>query len=381
MLQQTTVAAVIPYFERFISQFPTVHELANASENDVLRLWEGLGYYSRARNLHKAAIQIVDLFGGHFPNDVRILQTLPGIGRYTAGAIASFAFQLPAAIVEANTLRLYSRLIGLELDPRSTGGQKALWEFAEWLVLGNESISGINAGDFNQALMDIGSVICRPVEPDCPACPLSVFCEARARNLQQSIPLPKKRIEISQVTEASIALFHKTRVLLRKRSDAERWAGLWDFVRFEVNEKDARQLSIPSRKHVGQQKSVSKSPRRQSGYLQSLLAFETAEPYLQTLPEAWTHHLHSETGVYVRNAEAVTEIRHSVTRFRIRLLCFRAQVIYPPEPALNNYQWFELEELFSLPLSRTGRQFFELLQGSRIFASDDADETGVSRNP
>ena len=123
MLQQTTVAAVVPYFERFLAQFPSVADLAAADENDVLRLWEGLGYYSRARNLHKAANVIVNQLDGVFPTDLEMLRSLPGIGRYTAGAIASFAYDQRAPIVEANTLRLYCRLIGYEGDPRSTDGQ------------------------------------------------------------------------------------------------------------------------------------------------------------------------------------------------------------------------------------------------------------------
>ena len=127
MLQQTTVAAVIPYFERFLNRFPTVAALAAGPENEVLRLWEGLGYYSRARNLYRAAKVIVEEYAGLFPSELNLLQALPGIGRYTAGAIASFAFDQRAPIVEANTLRLYCRLIGFEGDPRSRAGQEVLW--------------------------------------------------------------------------------------------------------------------------------------------------------------------------------------------------------------------------------------------------------------
>src|SRR5437016_2075319 len=134
MLQQTTVAAVVPYFERFLKRFPTLGSLAAAREQAVLRLWEGLGYYSRARNIHKAARVVANELDGVFPDDVEALQKLPGIGRYTAGAIASFAFDRPAPIVEANTLRLYSRLIGLRDDPRSAAGQKQLWDFAGRIV-------------------------------------------------------------------------------------------------------------------------------------------------------------------------------------------------------------------------------------------------------
>ena len=166
MLQQTTVAAVVPYFERFVERFPTVRTLADAQQDQVLRMWEGLGYYSRARNLHKAAQTVIREFEGQFPDTVDQLKQLPGIGPYTAGAIASFAFDQPAPIVEANTLRLYSRLIELDIDPRGTEGQKKLWKFAAWIV------SRRRAADFNQAVMDIGSQVCRPKDPQCPTCPL-----------------------------------------------------------------------------------------------------------------------------------------------------------------------------------------------------------------
>ncbi len=134
MLQQTTVAAVKPYFARFLDRLPTLQDLADAPEDVVLRLWEGLGYYSRARNLHRAAKEIVTRFHGTFPPDVETLMSLPGIGRYTAGAIASFAYDTRAPIVEANTLRLYSRLLGYRGDPRSKEGQTLLWEFAERIL-------------------------------------------------------------------------------------------------------------------------------------------------------------------------------------------------------------------------------------------------------
>src|SRR5690606_10067608 len=166
MLQQTTVTAVKPYYERFLARFPDVQALAAASEDEVLRLWEGLGYYSRGRNLRKAAQAIVADHAGRLPADAVELARLPGIGRYTAGAIASFAYGLPEPIVEANTLRLYCRLMGYEGDPRSTAGQRQLWSFAE-KILPRKS-----PGEFNQALMDLGATLCMPVNPNCEACPV-----------------------------------------------------------------------------------------------------------------------------------------------------------------------------------------------------------------
>ncbi len=166
MLQQTTVKAVIPYYERFLDRFPDIRSLAAASEGEVLQYWEGLGYYSRGRNLRLAAIAVCDRYAGRFPETVAELQILPGIGRYTAGAIRSFAFDLPAPIVEANTLRLYCRLLAYDGDPTSSAGQKLLWSFAESLQPGK------SAGRLNQALMELGATVCLPVNPMCETCPI-----------------------------------------------------------------------------------------------------------------------------------------------------------------------------------------------------------------
>ena len=196
MLQQTTVATVIPYFERFLKSFPTIGKLARAAEDEVLRHWEGLGYYSRARNIHKTARQLAAEQGGRFPESVEELVQLPGIGRYTAGAIASFAFDVRAPIVEANTLRLYCRLLGYDGDPRSTAGQRLLWEFAERILPRS------HAGRFNQALMELGGTLCTPSEPDCETCPVRSCCTAFAQGRQAEIPVRARRPEVTAVTEA-----------------------------------------------------------------------------------------------------------------------------------------------------------------------------------
>src|SRR5579872_810155 len=183
MLQQTTVAAVVPYFDRFVKRFPTLESLASAAEKEVLRRWEGLGYYSRARNLHRAARILVRERGGRFPNDVAELLTLPGIGRYTAGAIASFAFDKQAPILEANTLRLYCRLLDFGGDPRSAAGQKLLWGFAGQIVPRR------HPGTFNQSLMELGATVCTVDEPRCSVCPVRGYCAAFSRGRQTQIPI------------------------------------------------------------------------------------------------------------------------------------------------------------------------------------------------
>ncbi len=367
MLQQTTVAAVVPFFERFLQRFPDVNSLAGGEEEAVLRLWEGLGYYSRARNLHKAAGIIVEQFNGQMPGDVCLLQSLPGIGRYTAGAIASFAFDLPAPIVEANTLRLYSRLMAMDIDPRSAAGQHQLWDFAEWLVAAEPVQNVMSPGELNQALMDLGATVCTVVDPQCDQCPVAEFCRAFALGQQQQIPSLPKRAAITQLNEASFAVRRNGRFLLRQRTDQERWAGLWDFVRFEVTENDVKFIQNAS---VRRRKSARRSSRHASA-VPSLFASEdamsTAEeviPGTTTLPSTWISEIKQRTGLLIQQGVIVTEIRHSVTRYRIRLLCIDAEVCGGRLRTDSGLKWYTARELNELPLSTTGRKFADLL-GSR----------------
>ena len=335
MLQQTTVVAVVPYFERFLQRFPTVHQLAAAPESDVLRLWEGLGYYSRARNIHRAAQQIVRNHHGEFPPDPESLQKLPGIGRYTAGAIASFAFDRKAPIVEANTLRLYSRLLGYRGDPRSADGQEILWSFAD-RVLPSRS-----AGRMNQALMELGATVCRHVDPDCANCPVRSCCRALADGAQHEIPKPKVRPAVTEVIEATVAIRRRGKFLLRRRNEKERWAGLWDFPRFALENG----LGEAATAEYG-----SASVRQQG-------LFGSTRDDLQRL-------LESETGIRAEIRSRVTEIRHGVTRFRIHLLCFLAEHRGGRAKAGSGQRWVSPEEFPDLPFSMTGRKFADLLSKS-----------------
>jgi A/G-specific adenine glycosylase len=318
MLQQTTVTAVKPYYERFLARFPDVTALAFAEEQEVLRLWEGLGYYSRGRNLHKAARIVFEQFQGEFPKTVAGLRQLPGIGQYVAGAVASFAFDLPAPIVEANTLRLYCRLLGFTGDPRNSAGQQLLWKFAE-SILPRKS-----PGDFNQALMDLGATVCTVANPECPRCPLLAICRAAAAGTQAQIPQKASRPEVTDVTELTVAVVFEGRVFLRRRSADERWAGLWDFPRFACE--------------------VAVSESKQHQQIAS--------------------HLRSEYGIAARDIEALTRIRHSVTRYRIDLHAFVAQSHGPiPAKLRPDQEWVDLTTLTDRPMSVTGRKVAsELIQ-------------------
>ena len=336
MLQQTTVVAVVPYFERFLARFPTVNDLAAADENDVLRLWEGLGYYSRARNLRKAAQVIVHEHDSVFPSEVEALQKLPGIGRYTAGAIASFAFDRRAPIVEANTLRLYCRLLGYAGDPRAKEGQKQLWSFAESILPKTQP------GRLNQALMELGASVCSPKEPDCEHCPIHAHCRAFLEGTQATIPQPATRPAITDVVEVSVAVRRGKKFLLRRRPPGERWAGLWDFVRFSLPPR----MGIPARPALDRDS-------------------KAAKPDGQECPSAdIVAAVREHTSLKVDLGPQLAELKHGVTRYRITLKCFTAEAVSGELRTDAEWQWVSSKDFGDYPLSVTGRKFAKLLTES-----------------
>jgi len=318
MLQQTQVATVIGYFERFLVAFPTVGELAAADEQQVLRLWEGLGYYRRARQLHAAARRIVAEHGSEFPREAAVLRTLPGIGRYTAGAVASIAFDAREPILEANTVRLLARLVAERSEVTSSAAQKRLWGAAAELLPTRQ------VGQLNQALMEIGSLVCTPRSPNCANCPLARWCRARELGIQEQLPVTRPKTKYEEVTEAAIIVRHRGRILVRQRDEHERWAGMWDFPRFR--------LDTPS-------------------------------------SAAWCDELRQktleQTGVSIDPGELLTTLRHGVTRFRITLHCFEARrsTEHPPTEcqSASPLKWVRPLELTQLPLSVTGRRISQLL--------------------
>jgi A/G-specific adenine glycosylase len=228
MLQQTRVETVIPYFKRWIRRFPSIRRLAQASQQDVLSKWEGLGYYSRARNLHQAAQIVMEQYNGELPRDVFAIRSLPGIGRYTAGAIASIAFGLDEPLLDANVRRVLSRVFALRLPVDSSAGQKVLWGIAtEHLPRGKSS-------DYNQALMDLGATVCVPKNPHCEVCPLSRLCLARELGLQGSLPILKARKSPMHYVLAAAVIKKRGRVLLSKRPVKGLLGGLWEFPNVRV---------------------------------------------------------------------------------------------------------------------------------------------------
>lgn len=237
MLQQTRVETVVDYFTRWMSAFPTVNALAQADEQEVLNLWEGLGYYSRARNLHKAARFVVDEYDSQLPEDEKELQNLPGIGRYTAAAIASMAFGRDSAALDGNIRRVYTRLFDIAEPIGTTKTEKLLWEMAE------ELLPRGNAGDYNQALMDLGAIICTPKSPKCDDCPLREGCKANAVGTVDLRPVRQAKKAAPHVVHAGAVIVAKGRVLLAQRPKEGLLGGMWEFPNGRVSGHPAEDLA------------------------------------------------------------------------------------------------------------------------------------------
>jgi A/G-specific adenine glycosylase len=276
MLQQTTVAAVVPYFERFIAAFPGIEVLAAADEQEVLKLWEGLGYYRRARHLHAAAKELVANHAGQLIDDPAIFSDLPGVGRYILGAVLSQSFDRRLPIVEANSLRVLARLLAYRGDPRTGKGNATIWSAAEALLPAKR------VGDFNQALMELGALVCTPVAPNCTQCPLATNCLANRAGLQEKIPPPKRQPTIELVSEVGVVVRKGPRVLLCQRpADAGRWQNMWE---------------VP---HSACSKGENSST-------------------------AATRIVRELTGLEVEPGNQVMTIRHSITRYRVTMHCIEA---------------------------------------------------------
>ena len=314
MLQQTQVATVIPYFERFLQAFPTLADLAAAQEQDVLRLWEGLGYYRRARDLHRAARQIVAEHGGRFPDDPALLRGLPGLGRYTCNAVLSQAFDRRLSILEANSQRVLSRLFGRAEDPRQPEARRWLWQAAE------DILPARDIGTFNQALMELGALVCTPTAPHCSDCPLAARCVARQLGRQEEIPARTPAPDVTRVQEVAVVIWRGPNVLLAQRPEKGRWAGLWEFP------------------HT------------------PLLEGETHEDGAARL-------LRDLTGLQARLGPELLTIRHGITRYHITLTCFEA-VHTAGEFRSDLYvqgRWLTPADLAAYPVSSPQRRLARLL--------------------
>jgi A/G-specific adenine glycosylase len=315
MLQQTTVAAVVPYFARFMAMLPELRALAEADEQLVLKLWEGLGYYRRARHLHAAAKQLVAKHGGELPDDPDAWIALPGVGRYILGAVLSQAFDRRLPIVEANSLRVLARLFGYRGDPREGEGKAWVWSTAE-AMLPTKSV-----GDFNQALMELGALICTPTTPDCRHCPLSSHCVAKREGLQLQIPPRARQPEVTRVNEIGVVIRMGSRVLLcQRRADSSRWQNMWEIPHAERTAEEDEQ--------------------------------EAARRIAKEL-----------TGIAVEPGAKILTVKHAVTRFAITLVCVEAKR-KGGDFAAGFYQagkWVTHDELTAYPVSAPQRRLMNTL--------------------
>lgn len=221
MLQQTQVDTVIPYYQRFLERFPDIASLAEATQDEVMALWSGLGYYARGRNLHAAARQIVDRHGGVFPGAIEAIVALPGIGRSTAAAIAVFAFGQRQAILDGNVKRVLCRCFGIDGWPGEAAVERRLWALAESILPEQEVVA------YTQGLMDLGATLCRRSRPDCPACPFADDCLANRQGRQAELPTARVRKALPEKTTRMLILLHAGAVLLEKRPQSGIWGGLW----------------------------------------------------------------------------------------------------------------------------------------------------------
>lgn len=295
MLQQTTVETVIPYYEKFLKRFPTVRSLARADEEEVLRCWSGLGYYSRARNLHRASRIVVEKYEGLLPSKVEDLLSLPGIGRYTAGAIASIAFGQRAPILDGNVTRVLSRLFALAQETKSSKGQKTLWKKAE------EILPQKNCGEFNQALMELGATVCLPENPLCPQCPIAGICLGRKN--PGIFPRPAERTKYKNVSLTAAVVVQGDKFLLVQRPQKGLLKGMWEFPMTEGSEGE--------------------------------------------LLRQWP----------IRSDGALETVRHSVLNRRLKItpLVCRLQGVLPRE---RTYRWVSKKEWDRLPTSSMNRKIF-----------------------
>ncbi len=322
MLQQTRVETVIPYFERWMESFPDLASLAEASEQEVLLAWEGLGYYSRVRNLHKAARIVVSQYHGELPQDVPSLRKLPGIGRYTASAIASMAFGLDEATLDGNLRRVLSRVFDVSEPADTSAGEKRLWALAE------ENLPRRRAGDYNQALMDLGAMICLPHNPTCLLCPVSKLCKARDLGLQEQRPVLKAHPEVPHITVTAAVLRRDGRVLLAKRPSKGLLGGMWEF---------------PGGK---------------------------LEPG-ETLQECLMREIREETGAEVQVGEPCGEFQHAYTHFSLTLHAFSCMLEDgEPRPIqAAELAWVKPEELGNYPMGKVDRMISRQLSRQAVVDS------------
>ena len=309
MLQQTQVETVVPYYLRWMERFPTLEILAAATEQEILAAWEGLGYYSRARNLLKAARMAMERFDGSLPADRQALESLPGVGRYTAGAIASIAFGRDEPALDGNIRRVLARLHDVPLPARSPAGERRLWELAAG------HLPPGRAGDYNQALMDLGATVCTPHNPTCLLCPLADLCQGLALGVQEQRPVVSPRRAVPHLTVTAGIMVRGDRVLIARRPPEGLLGGMWEFP---------------------------------GGTLQAG----------EDLPACLRRELDEELGIQVEVGEAFGVYQHAYTHFKVTLHAFFCRLpTGEPQPLeASELKWVTVVELKEYPMGKIDRQ-------------------------
>lgn len=321
MLQQTQVYTVEKYYRRFIHRFPTVHQLAEARMDEVMKAWEGLGYYARARHLHKAAREIVSRFGGNIPANAGDLLSLPGIGRYTAGAVLSIAFHEPVPILDGNVIRLLSRVFHITGNVQKAGTQKVLWSLAE------EVLPRGRVQDFNQALMELGAVICKPKQPNCASCPLSKICEANKLSIQMKLPVRPPRRTIPHFNVTAGIIWKDGKFLITLRPPRGLLGGLWEFPGGKLEEGED---------------------------LGSCLQREIRE----------------ELGILIEVGDSLVSVKHAYSHFRITLHALECRYVGGKIRLLgcDDYRWITPRDLEKFAFPAADRKIIKVLkEGSYDF--------------
>jgi len=309
MLQQTRVETVIPYFEKWIRLFPTVQVLAEADEQSVLNAWEGLGYYSRARNFHKAAKIVLEKYNGELPRELDELQKLPGVGRYTAGALASIVFGLDEPALDGNLKRVYARLFDLDKPINSVEGEKFLWALAK------THLPKGRAADFNQALMDLGATVCIPKKPRCSICPLTKECKALKNDTQEIRPVKKPNKNIPHRIHAAGVIIKRGRVLLAQRPSKGLLGGMWEFPNGRVTGNPVGKL------------------------VKALMAGYNLK---------------------VKKKDTLGVIQHTYTHFKVTTHVYRCDLIFIPRT--KNMKWISLNDLENYPMGKIDRQIADMVK-------------------
>ncbi len=321
MLQQTRVETVIPYFKKWMKLFPNVRVLANASEREVLTAWEGLGYYSRARNFHKAAKIVVDKYGGKLPRDVDELRKLPGIGRYTAGALASIIFGMDESALDGNLKRVYARLFDVKVPINFTEGEKLLWKIAR------ENLPKGKAADFNQALMDLGAMVCTPKNPRCGVCPIAGDCKAKKRGVQHLRPVKMVKKSVPHYVHVAAVVVERIGnslyVLLAKRPARGLLAGMWEFPNARVEGES-----------VGEAESALRAAYRLNVRMK-------------------------------RGLNPLATVEHTYSHFKVTVRAFRCEL---SKAAMGeNLKWIRLKDLGKYPMGKVDRAIARKLKSDSHF--------------